>query len=337
MQCRKIVVVSMGNTVTGGPEALHHLAAELIAMGLPASICYYPFHQKFSVPEPYQKFNVPVSQFQDEASTLFIFPEILPMDALAIKNGKAAIWWLSLDHFYEHRYFVSPLRNFLRYLKLCYRGHRRPWFGVRGMKSIGHLAQSHYVKDHLISRGVDCHDLFEPVNPVYIQHAAIDTHPLHLEDVVLYNPAKGMSLTQLLIDANPDIQFVPLRGFTKEQLLEKFKHAKLYIDFGHHPGRDRMPREAALLGCCIITSRLGSAANDKDIPIPENYKFNTQSADFVQQASSMIRSVLAEHTNHFDALRSFREKIMSEDKIFKQNIVTSMKALGGFFESEAKK
>jgi len=43
---------------------------------------------------------------------------------------------------------------------------------------------------------------------------------------------------------------------------------KLYVDFGKHPGKDRMPREAAVHGCCIITGRRGAAGNPFDIPIP---------------------------------------------------------------------
>ena len=27
----------------------------------------------------------------------------------------------------------------------------------------------------------------------------------------------------------------------------------IYLDFGYHPGKDRMPREAALFNNCIIT------------------------------------------------------------------------------------
>ena len=39
------------------------------------------------------------------------------------------------------------------------------------------------------------------------------------------------------------------------------------MDFGFHPGQDRLPREAALLKNCIITNREGSAAFYKDVPI----------------------------------------------------------------------
>jgi len=36
---------------------------------------------------------------------------------------------------------------------------------------------------------------------------------------------------------------------------------------------DRIPREAALAGCIVITNKNGAANYDKDVPIPSQYKF----------------------------------------------------------------
>jgi hypothetical protein len=37
---------------------------------------------------------------------------------------------------------------------------------------------------------------------------------------------------------------------------------------------DRLPREAALAGCVVITNREGAAANDEDVPLPTRFKFH---------------------------------------------------------------
>ena len=58
------------------------------------------------------------------------------------------------------------------------------------------------------------------------------------------------------------------------EVQELFKKSKVYIDFGYHPGKDRIPREAAVNDCCIITNREGSAKNNIDIPIFDKYKFS---------------------------------------------------------------
>jgi len=35
-------------------------------------------------------------------------------------------------------------------------------------------------------------------------------------------------------------------------------YKQVYIDFGHHPGQDRLPREAVQCGCVVITGKRGS-------------------------------------------------------------------------------
>lgn len=48
----------------------------------------------------------------------------------------------------------------------------------------------------------------------------------------------------------------------------------IYIDFGEHPGKDRIPREAAMRDLIVITGRDGAAVNDVDVSIPKKYKID---------------------------------------------------------------
>lgn len=61
---------------------------------------------------------------------------------------------------------------------------------------------------------------------------------------------------------------------TTQQIIKILDESMVYIDFGNHPGKDRIPREAALRNCIVMTNKSGSAANDIDIPIPAEYKFS---------------------------------------------------------------
>jgi len=49
----------------------------------------------------------------------------------------------------------------------------------------------------------------------------------------------------------------------------------VYVDFGWHPGRDRLPREAALAGCVVFSTRHGAAGYEGDMPLSDWYKFDT--------------------------------------------------------------
>ena len=65
---------------------------------------------------------------------------------------------------------------------------------------------------------------------------------------------------------------IELKGFTSKEIIRIFQKTKLYIDFGYHPGKDKMPREAVLFNNCVITNLKGSAYNKFDIPINKQFK-----------------------------------------------------------------
>jgi glycosyltransferase involved in cell wall biosynthesis len=117
---------------------------------------------------------------------------------------------------------------------------------------------------------------------------------------------------------------------TPAQVGEHLRMAKVYIDFGNHPGKDRIPREAALSGCCVITGRNGSAAYQKDVPIPENYKFY----DGIKQADEiieMIRSIFNNYEKVNIDFDSYRTIIRKEKETFTKDVKN---IFGNFLEQE---
>jgi hypothetical protein len=75
------------------------------------------------------------------------------------------------------------------------------------------------------------------------------------------------------------------------------------MDFGGHPGRERMPREAAVNGCCVITNRRGSAKYYGDIPIPDKYKFE----DDPENIPAIAARILNCFENYDDCVKDFYE------------------------------
>src|SRR5687767_6015204 len=90
--------------------------------------------------------------------------------------------------------------------------------------------------------------LSDYLNPMYVHEAKTVDYSTK-KNVVLYNPKKGYSYTQKLMEACADLRWVPLDSLGLTQMIETMKTSKLYIDFGPHPGKDRLPREAAIMGC----------------------------------------------------------------------------------------
>ncbi len=314
---KKILVVCPAGAVTGGPEALHQLCAHMNSLGLPAYMCYLPFDRLAITPKPYEQYNTQSTPYEDAPGNLIIFPEVDPMLALKVKHAQAAIWWLSLENFLERRH-VSPLYDKIRYMKRVIQG-RRPWGGARALKTVLHLSQTEHSSQYLRSCGIEPIPLIDSINEDFLTDRYLDRID-HKQNIILYNPTKGWRITQRLIQALPQWRFEPIKGLNREELSEKLYNAKLYIDFGHHPGRDRMPREAAMHGCCLITGRLGSAGNDIDLPIPNQYKLDSSAMNFQNQFAKLASEVMNDFPSHFRAFNPYRKWLQDEPRIFKQQI-----------------
>lgn len=319
----RIRVVCPGNAMTAGPEALHQLVADLNRLGQAAAIVYHPFDRTFEPPEPYRTYRVPVDRYVDEPGTLILFPEIFTVEALRPTQAEVGIWWMSVNNFTGQRYGY-PWRDKLRYWKYLLKG-KRPWGGVKTLGHLRHFAQSDYAKQFLLGHGITSAMLSDPI-PVYTTEAYQATLPSRLqsaqrEDVILFNPKKGVKITAKLMATFPQWRFAPLIGLNRDQLAEAFLKARLYIDFGHHPGKDRLPREAAIHGCCVITARHGSAANPVDLPISEEYKLDVKDKDLVRQFGDCVTSIFSDFNRHQAELAPYQKIIAQEPIAFDRQIL----------------
>lgn len=314
---RKILVVCPAGAVTGGPEALHQLTAHMNSLGLPAYMCYMPFSAPAKPPAAYESYQTQSATYEDIAGNLIIFPEVAPALALKVKHAKAALWWLSLENFLERRH-ISPLRDRIRYFKRVLQ-RRRPWGGAINLKSLLHFSQSEHSSQYLRSCGIKPIPLVDSIHEDFLTDKYLNRID-HKENIIFYNPTKGWHTTKQLISRYPEWKFLPLKGLNRDQLSANLYKAKLYIDFGHHPGKDRLPREAAMHGCCLITGLLGSARNDIDLPIPQHYKMDSSAPNFVEQFGMLTNDVMTNFPAHFARFKSYREGLMVEPSIFKEQL-----------------
>lgn len=139
------------------------------------------------------------------------------------------------------------------------------------------------------------------------------------EDLVLYNPKKGYEFTKKLIAFSPNINWVPLTGMTRSELIDIVKRAKVYIDFGYHPGKDRLPRECAMNGCCIITGYKGSAAFYEDVMIPCDYKFK-DSRKSIPSIIKRINWTLSNYDTAINDFEEYRKTIRNEESEFHREV-----------------
>lgn len=323
MKIIRVQVVSPAHCVTGGPESLHNLVGLANRLGYMAEIVYHPFGQGHEVPQPYRKYHTPVGRLRDEPDVLIIFPETLCMEALRIRHAVAAIWWLSVNHFALTKYdsFHDKIRYFRSALK-----RKRPLWGARGMKRLLHISKSAYDRDYLAQRGLQSHPLSGPISEFYLRPCT----PADFEtkqNLILYNPRKDLRIAPQLRRRLPHCRFIPLAGLDESGLRQAYLSAKLYIDFGHHPGKERMPREAVVSGCCIVTGRRGSAANALDIPIPERFKIDETDPCFFDKLESAIAEVFDDFPRVTVEFEPYRAAVLSEPDVQAEEFSRLMAAL----------
>jgi hypothetical protein len=348
---RKYIFTAPANHSTGGPECIHRLCHKLINdHDIDASIYYLPPGTKDPVHKNYKALNVPyVSTIEDIQNTTIVVSDFYPHMTIAqeYKYVDVWIWWLSIDFFYVS-YFqekANSLLIFINRLKHKFKkiasnilpevvdhndyiadAMRNPLnIDLLEISTISraskNLAQSEYAKVFLKEKGVASEYLPDLSDPSFFN---IIFDKKRKENIVLYNPAKGLLFTRKIISQAKDIKFIPIQNMSRVEMIEMMKIAKVYIDFGSHPGRDRMPREAAMCGCIVITSLRGSAAFNNDVHIPEKYKFYDTSHN-IPAIIKCIRNSIENYENMCKEFDKYREFITTTDKIVDECIIKIFK------------
>lgn len=278
----KIYILCPANTVSGGPEALHQLCDALRVKGEDAAMVYYPFTPGgHPVPAPYHAYDIKIaSQPVDDEESVIVIAEVVTSFANYFHHARKVIWWLSVDNFFKWQH-INPAPNIFSQDKCI------------------HMAQSRYAMEFLRQRNVhERHWLTD-----YIPSSAFEIRVSGPRlPIVAYNPKKGMEVTQSLIARCGELPiWLKLEGLSQNEMADLLQTASVYIDFGSHPGRDRIPREAALSGAVVITSRRGAAGFSDDVPLPDHFRLDEQASDFEAEAISLINKLLASEQNFLDA------------------------------------
>lgn len=341
---KKIYVFCPNDFVTGGPDALHQMVYYLDQIGCEATIVYYAFTPKhvFAIPDAYKKYVsdfITEDIFVDSSDNIVILPEHAVDKLKFLKKSKVFIWWLSVDNninrstFLWKAFFFATLPA--RVIKNWHYYKKR--FGEAIIKTlqmkkydfndesenVEHLCASHYAYDFVSKKSK--HKTFlciEPISKIFLekfveQKERLDS--IQRSDVILYNPRKNGAFVQKLAELAPDLVFLPLKNLTQEELIEKYMTSKLYVDFGSFPGAERIPKEAALFGCCVITGRNGASSFHGDVPIPDEYKF----ADYVRQVDlvvAKIRDVLKNYETKKPDFEEYRKMVIALEGNFKNSL-----------------
>ncbi len=316
-----IYIVCPSKYATGGTELLHQLCVEICSHNIDVAIVYdgdmtdSPIINKFSC------YKVRVEKtIVDDKNNILIIPETAMRFLLKYRKIQKVIWWLSVDNY-------APNKKEKTYAEICIYKIIDCIVRLYDRKCI-HLVQSEYAKKYVeFVHGIDNSSILylsDYISKEYFRDMDRDSIR---ENIVLYNPKKGLDFTNKLISKGAKWKWIPLINLSKEEMKLLMNKAKVYVDFGNHPGKDRIPREAAISGCCVITGIKGSAKYYEDVPIPSCAKFD-QDKENIDVIINYILRCMDNYDNEIEKYDEYRTIIKSEQLKFKKDVITFLNRVG---------
>jgi len=309
---KKIILFIPNTNLSGGPELFYQLGESLKNLELNAFVFFFGDGDSKKSRNRFSKYNVNfIEKFIDDEKNLLVFPDSFTKLIESYPKSQKCIFWCSIDNYYRYKGF-NKLENIIKKFGSLLKT-RVPLYKL---KKLNHISQSNYATQYLIKKGINSYFLGD-----YIAHEFYINNSVRLikEDFVLYNPKKGFKFIRKLINFCSNIKFVPIEKMTPDEVNIILSKAKIYIDFGRHPGKDRIPREAALNQCCIITNTMGSAGNDIDMPIPLEYKFRKIDNNSLIKIQSLIQRIFLNYEYETLKFDRYRDSINKEKAEFNKN------------------
>lgn len=251
---------------TGGPEALHQLSDALLEQGFDARMVYYTQPQIEALarasPDDSYRFGSPTNSGFEEYShykrvvtkdgivpnapgEVIVLPEPLCHLAPKFNRSRVLVWWLSVDNS-----FGALSRVNLNHLRAG---------------NVDHVAQSVYARGVIEALGLPFGGMLSDYTVDLIEYAK----PLpsgQRPKLLAYNAnhkviADWLVIIDEIAKLDPEVECVPVRGGRRD-VAELFAKARVYVDLGCMPGKDRMPREAASMNCKPLVLDSGAGRTD---------------------------------------------------------------------------
>lgn len=319
-----IVILCLDQLVSGGPEALCQLFQELQNAGFKTHmfwvaadysnikirydfnvktwyICKQDFTQGPTVYK--QKYNTKTLDLDLplDTSTLIIIPEIWGNLIPILKNAQIGFYWLSIDNFY---YIGSE-----NYRLQLFEKKSDPYNCI-------HLSDAPWISKKLLDWGLTSHLLEAPISSHYFSTPQTKNK---FEKSIAYNPAKGAQLAASFISKYQKYQYIPLKGLDESGIINALDQAKIYIDFGHFPGKDRIPREALMRNCIIFIHNAGCATDYESFPLDNFFRFNDEDIKNGDLDNKIEYALL--HPEEIQTMQKhMKDSIYQSSQIFKTQI-----------------
>jgi len=277
-----------------------------------------PEYEHYGVPEAAKVINRP--------GNAFVCPENNYFELAKYRRPDRFCWWLSVDNFRLSRSkqrlatpskggFDDHIRRTAHSIIAPCEAAMRP---LAFHMDVQHLAQSAYAWSFLYSRtGVPPSMLSD-----YTLAPTTSANDMPIRDPlqIAFNFAKGGDLVQKIIDSHTvEAHWSPIRNMSRADVVQTLQSSAIYLDLGHQPGKDRLPREAAANGAVTVVARAGAGAFSSDFSLPYDHKIAVDHS-MPEAASRILNDILADLPNQYERQAIFRHRIEMEQQIFRREV-----------------
>lgn len=118
----------------------------------------------------------------------------------------------------------------------------------------------------------------------------------------------------MFFDSHPDLNRLPIENMPQDAVHDTLLQSQIFIDFGHHPGKDRVPRETAPSGNIVFLHERGAAA----------YYVNKLDRIFLFTSADIsngtlykrVKKALGDPDTYFSAQSNYHSRIIIEREEF---------------------
>jgi len=314
--------------------------------------------------------HVSQSKVHDSKDHIVVIPESRPDLIAKYKFSKKIIYWLSVDNFLVSispisrsiavkllynlisssrfdliwffglsisKRFLKNDHTYIRLLSNALKGEYYSSFARDKTVQIPpadiHILQSYYVYNFLtnFAKTSKMFFLHEPLEDDYLNFSFSKDRK---EDIVTWNTRKAYPITLKVIKAlkKNKVHVVDLENVGKGNMINILGKSKIFIDIGIHPGRDRPPREAVVLGNIAVVNNHGGCFYYDDCMIEPPFKVDCYTETKCNIDPKKVAEDILHYMENYEYyykkyFAKFREYILEEPKLYQKEIEQLTKIL----------
>lgn len=300
-------VIFCPSAYTGGPFALLQLNEALNKIGHTSEVAIYDKISKKKLENGSVKIEyreVPETSIDSfkfnlchriDKDDVLIFPEV---KLNLLKNyhqfgfANCVLWWLSWDN--------APLLSLKKFEEMA------------ALRQSISIFQSHYAQQQ--AQGLSITGPIVSDYTIFDKNRQSEQHPKTND--ICFLPLKSVGTQKIITELRKSFSIIPIKEMSQSQVQDTLRSSKYFIDFGHHPGKDRIPREAALYDCVPIVRRAGAANHIEDVYLPNYLLLDDSEFVSIGNLTTKIKAVDKKRDVALSSIKPYKRRILAEYDLF---------------------